>query len=79
MARQTRSALRHNLYKTDKLSATAVRRNIDSYRERLLQQWENLPPIFASSSEKGTGRDEILEYIDSVNRAMEATPSATQS
>lgn len=65
--------------KTDKLSATAVRRNIDSYRERLLQQWENLPPIFASSSEKGTGRDEILEYIDSVNRAMEATPPATQS
>lgn len=57
--------------KTDKLSATAAKRNIDAYCDYLRQQWEELPPVFASSSEKGTGRDEILDYIDSVNKAME--------
>lgn len=62
--------------KTDKLSATAAKRNIDAYCATLRQQWEELPPIFASSSERGTGRDEILDYIDSVNRSMTESAAA---
>ncbi len=65
--------------KTDKLSATAAKRNIEAYCEYLRQQWEELPPVFASSSEKGTGRDDILGYIESVNNAIEKGSEAQQT
>lgn len=54
--------------KTDKLSALACKRNISDYCTTLLQQWEELPPIFVTSSEKGIGRDQILDYIAQLNR-----------
>lgn len=56
--------------KADKLGPNAAQRNVQAYRERLMQQWEELPPVFLSSSETGAGRDDILRYIDSVNRQM---------
>lgn len=52
--------------KADKLSKTQLQRSISTYQQTLLQQWEELPPMFASSSEKGTGRDEIVSYIESI-------------
>lgn len=56
--------------KADKISKTALERNIAAYKARLLQSWEELPPIFATSSEKRMGRDEILGYIDEINASM---------
>lgn len=53
--------------KADKLSPTALKKNIESYEADLLQQWEELPPIFVTSSEKGTGRDELLDYLEQLN------------
>ena len=50
--------------KADKLSAAQRQRNLTAYRKRLEEQWEELPPCFVSSSASGTGRDEILEFIE---------------
>ena len=60
--------------KLDKMSATAGRRNVDAYLNQLLEQWEELPPVFLTSSEKRQGRDELLSYIEQLNRLPLATP-----
>ena len=56
--------------KADKLSATAASRNVEEYKKILLESWEELPPVFVTSSEKATGRDELLDYIDSINNQL---------
>lgn len=50
--------------KTDKLSQAQLNRSITTYKRTLAEQWEELPPMLVSSSEKGTGREEILTFID---------------
>ena len=50
--------------KADKLSQAQLNRNVKSYKQTLSEQWEELPPMFISSSEKGTGREEILGFIE---------------
>lgn len=50
--------------KTDKLSTAQLARSAERYRLTLAEQWEELPPIFFSSSEKRTGREEILGFIE---------------
>lgn len=54
--------------KVDKLSKGAAERNIEAYKTRLLEQWEELPPIFVTSSETGLGREELLDYIEQLNQ-----------
>ena len=49
--------------KADKLSKTQREKSVERFRAALAQQWEELPPMFVSSSEKGTGREEILAFI----------------
>ena len=53
--------------KTDKLSASKLRQNVEVYKQRLLEQWETLPPMFMTSSEKGIGKEELLNYINEIN------------
>jgi len=36
---------------------------VERFRTALAQQWEELPPMFVSSSEKAVGREEILDFI----------------
>ena len=50
--------------KADKMSQAQLNRSVTTYKKTLGEQWEELPPMFISSSEKGTGRDEILTFID---------------
>ena len=50
--------------KCDKLSATQRRKSVECYCNVLAEQWEELPPMFCTSSEKATGRDEILTFIE---------------
>ena len=50
--------------KADKLSKTAAAKQIESNKQELLEYWEELPPIFVSSSETKMGKEEILEQID---------------
>lgn len=56
--------------KLDKLSNSRVRENTDAYKAKLLEQWEELPPIFLTLSEKRQGRDELLNYIESINKTL---------
>lgn len=56
--------------KSDKLSATKLQHQIEQYRQTLYESWEELPPIFVTSSAKGTGRDELLDYIEQINRRL---------
>lgn len=57
--------------KADKLSRAALGRNLDAYRAKLAEEWEELPPIFVTSSETRYGREELLEYIDTINRTIQ--------
>lgn len=54
--------------KLDKLSPAAGKKAMEAYRNRLLESWEELPPIFASSSEDTRGRAQILDYIEQLNQ-----------
>lgn len=54
--------------KIDKQSVGATDKNIANYCTQLLEQWEELPPIFKTSSTDGRGRAEILDYIEQMNR-----------
>lgn len=58
--------------KADKQTINKTKQNVEFYLNTLREQWEELPPYFVSSSEKGTGRDEILDYIDSINKSLKA-------
>ncbi len=56
--------------KADKISKGALERNVEAYKAKLLETWEELPPIFCTSSEKKQGREELLDYIEDINRAI---------
>ena len=49
--------------KADKLSKTQREKSVERFRTALAQQWEELPPMVVSSSEKAVGREEILDFI----------------
>lgn len=56
--------------KADKLGPVRLRQNIDDYRTKLLECWEDLPPVFVTSAEKRQGRDELLDYIGRINETL---------
>ena len=56
--------------KMDKLGKIIGGRHVAEYKKRLLETWEELPPIFETSSQDGRGRDEILAYIDEINQSL---------
>ncbi len=56
--------------KADKLTKGGVQKNVSAYLSQLSEQWEELPRYFISSSTKQQGREEILNYIDEINRTL---------
>lgn len=56
--------------KTDKISKGRLAENTEVYKKKLLETWEELPPILFSSSEKKEGRDDILDFIDNINKSV---------
>ena len=50
--------------KADKLSASKIKLHVDRYSEELLKRWDELPPIFVTSSTQKNGRDEVLSFIE---------------
>ncbi len=56
--------------KGDKQGPERLRRNVEEYKEKLFETWEELPPIFVTSSEKKQGGEEILNYIESINKTL---------
>src|SRR5574344_1426182 len=55
--------------KADKLNFATARDSVKKYMDTLHEEWEELPPYFVSSAEKKTGKDEILDYIDKINKS----------
>ncbi|MDR0393981.1 MAG: ribosome biogenesis GTP-binding protein YihA/YsxC [Tannerella sp.] len=53
--------------KTDKIGKNKLSENLEAYRNKMFETWEELPPILVSSSEKREGREEILQYIEDIN------------
>lgn len=57
--------------KADKLKPGKIEQNITAYQETLFNEgWEELPPIFITSSTNGKGKEELLSYIDSINKEL---------
>lgn len=56
--------------KADKLKPKALKRNIKNYETQMLETWAEMPQFFVSSATSGLGKDEIMEYINSVNEAL---------
>ena len=52
--------------KTDKLKPGALTRNIEIYKNTLLEDWEELPPFFYTSSTSKQGREDVMDYIESL-------------
>ncbi|MBO5849843.1 MAG: YihA family ribosome biogenesis GTP-binding protein [Paludibacteraceae bacterium] len=56
--------------KADKLSGAKLQANINNYKEKLYETWNELPPIFVTSSEKKAGKSELLDYIENINSSL---------
>ena len=57
--------------KGDKMGPNALAAQIDKMKKQILELWEELPPTFVSSSETGQGREDILNYIESVLETLD--------
>lgn len=58
--------------KADKMGRGGLTENVKRFLDRLAEQWEELPPHFVTSSKDRTGRDAVLEYIDTVNKSLKS-------
>ncbi|MBP3354367.1 MAG: YihA family ribosome biogenesis GTP-binding protein [Bacteroidales bacterium] len=57
--------------KADKLGKEKLAGNIKNYKKELLKSWEELPPIYVTSSEDNRGREELLDYISEINKSLD--------
>ncbi|MBP5572620.1 MAG: YihA family ribosome biogenesis GTP-binding protein [Bacteroidales bacterium] len=57
--------------KADKLSNAELQSNVEAYKKRLMEDWEELPPLFITSSETKQGREELLDFIDRQNKELD--------
>lgn len=56
--------------KIDKISKGRLKDNTNLYIEKLMETWEEIPPVFYTSSEHRLGKDEILDYIENINKTL---------
>ena len=56
--------------KADKLTKVVLSNKMAAYKKRLLEEWEELPPVFVTSSESALGREEVLQYISEINSTL---------
>ncbi|MCM1349124.1 MAG: ribosome biogenesis GTP-binding protein YihA/YsxC [Firmicutes bacterium] len=54
--------------KSDKIGREVCKRNVEAYCSTLLEEWEELPPVFVTSAAKGEGRENLLDYIEQLNK-----------
>lgn len=59
--------------KSDKLKKSEVDRNLSQYNLKMLESWEELPMQYLTSTEKGTGREELLTCIANLNADFKQT------
>lgn len=57
--------------KIDKLSSSALQKNLAKYKKEMAKYWTELPPVFTTSSESGFGKEKVLNYIEQINRNIQ--------
>jgi GTP-binding protein len=60
--------------KTDKVSKDMLASNLVAYKKTLLQQWDELPVMFTTSSVQRTGEKEVLRFIEKTNKVFNKGP-----
>ena len=58
--------------KGDKLGKVVLKDKVTKYKERLLEDWEELPPVFVTSAETGLGGEELTSYIEELNESIKS-------
>ena len=58
--------------KGDKLGRVRLAENVEAYKKRLLEEWEELPPVFVTSSETKLGGEELTSYIEKLNEEIKS-------
>ena len=56
--------------KADKLKPKAIERNVETYKNKILEVWEEMPTYFVTSSTKRIGQDDVLNYIEQINLSL---------
>ena len=56
--------------KSDKLKSKELEENINVYKEKMLEKWEELPKFFVTSAKDKLGKDEIIKYIENINKII---------
>lgn len=59
--------------KIDKLSSSALQKNLAAYKKEMMKYWAEMPPVFTTSSESQFGRERVLNYIDQINADLKAS------
>lgn len=57
--------------KTDKISKRKLSENVEIYRNKMFESWEELPPMLFTSAEKKEGREDVLDYIHQINYELQ--------
>lgn len=58
--------------KGDKLGRVRLQENVEAYKQQLLEEWEELPPVFVTSSETGLGGEGLTAYIENLNEELKS-------
>ena len=58
--------------KGDKLGKVRLEENVEAYKTRLLEEWEELPPVFVTSAETKLGGEELTAYIEQLNQEVKS-------
>ena len=53
--------------KADKLKPNAITRHVETYKNKMLESWEDMPNYFVTSSSKSIGKEDVLNYISNIN------------
>lgn len=56
--------------KADKLRPSELEHNIEVYKNKMLEEWEEMPNYFVTSSDKGIGKNDVLDYIEQINNEL---------
>ena len=56
--------------KIDKISSSVLGKNLAKYKKEMLKSWDEIPPVYTSSSESAFGKEKILNYIDLINVSL---------
>lgn len=65
--------------KADKLGPMKAKENAEAWMNKLLDTWEELPPYFITSAEKRIGKEEVLDYIEQINKSLKEEEGGQQA